>query len=121
MAAISAWLLGVVGRLRLRRAHHNDGSGISALGGQRLDEIGRPRLGGLHIDAVDIDALHQPSGSQRFQPFVKEPAGIAELFVGSVAEGEHGEPQMVERLDAIGAERLPEQRGVVRKLALAPR
>ncbi|BCO56872.1 hypothetical protein MINTM005_21160 [Mycobacterium intracellulare] len=96
-------------------------SRMSAVGGQQLDQVARPRRRELLVGAVHIDTRGQPDRSQRLQALVEEPAGIAEQFVTAVAERQHGELQMVELVGAFGADRLPEQRGAVGELAVAER
>ncbi|GFG95250.1 hypothetical protein MTIM_11290 [Mycobacterium timonense] len=91
------------------------------VGGQQLDQVGRPRRRELRVGAVHIDPRGQPVRSQGFQAFVEEPARVAEEVVTAVAEGEHGELQMVEPVGVFGADRLPEQRGAVGELAFAER
>ena len=74
------------------------GAGPVALGGQQLDDVGRPRLGRLFVEAVDVDAVGQPGGAERFEPLVEQLACVAEEVVGGVAEGQHRETQVFEPL-----------------------
>ena len=104
--------------LGLGSARDDSRRGLSPLGGQQFDDVGRPRLGRLLVEAVDVDAIGQPGRTKRLESFVEQLARMAEQVVGDVPERQHRETEVLESL-RLTADRFPEQGGVVGELAVA--
>lgn len=68
--------------------------------------------------AVDLLAVRQPGGAETLKAVVEQASGVAEQLITGVAEGQHCEAEVVQTGRVVGADRLPEQGGVVRELAI---
>ena len=69
---------------------------------------------------VALDPLGHPRGAQRGEAFVEQPAGLAELRVGAVAQRQHGIAHAVEARRIVGHQRGVEVDRALRRIALAP-
>ncbi len=111
-------VLAVADRLLYRAGHAAAGRTGGEGGGDGIERLLAPRLGGILIIHVQAGELMHPIGASLGQQAVKVLAGLAEKFIGAITQPQHGELEPFQLADLALLELLEQIDGALRRFTL---